>query len=325
MQNTATPFSEKLKKALDPVYLMSGDEILLVNENADLIRQSAAVQGFHQRQVFIVERGFDWHDFKARSDTFNLFSEKTILELRNPNAKFDKIATDILIQYLANPPKDKLLLIITSKLTPAAKKTKWYKAISEKGTVLPIWPLNGSKLTQFIQTRLKKYQLNAGNDCIHLLAELTQGNLLATDQAIQKLKLTLGNEKVTPEAITKIVNDASRFTVFDWSRFLLLGQTKKALHCLEVLRLTGTEPTLLLWLLAREVRILHQYHQTKQFKNEWPLRQEQLKVAARRLHQNKLSQLLQELAQLDLIIKGLENGTIWTELEEVTVKLCQPH
>ena len=48
--------------ALAPVYLVSGDEPLQLMEAADAIRQRARAQGFSERQVLDVQRGFDWNE-----------------------------------------------------------------------------------------------------------------------------------------------------------------------------------------------------------------------------------------------------------------------
>ena len=47
-------------KALAPVYLVSGDEPLLVNEVIDALRAAASRCGCEERESHVVERGFSW-------------------------------------------------------------------------------------------------------------------------------------------------------------------------------------------------------------------------------------------------------------------------
>ena len=54
-----------LGRGLAPVYLVYGDEPLQVRESLDAIRATAKTQGFLERQVFDVERGFDWSSLRA--------------------------------------------------------------------------------------------------------------------------------------------------------------------------------------------------------------------------------------------------------------------
>ncbi len=307
---------------LKPIYLISGDETLLINEARDRLHQQAIQHGFTNRERYIVERGFDWQQFAMNTQNFSLFSDKTFIELHNPKAQFDKAATQTILNYCDNPPPDKLLLIISSKLTAPQKKAKWYVALSKIGSATAVWPLNLVQLQQFIQQRLKQYRLSADTAAIKLLAELTQGNVLAADQVIQKLALLATNSSITPALIHQISADNSRFSIFDWSQFLLQGDCPGALHCLQVLQQTATEPTLILWLLARESRILYHYHQTQQFQNEWSQRQTWLKQAAKRLSKNKLSALIHKMHHIDLSIKGLATVNVWQQLQTVTVEFC---
>src|SRR3990167_4122 len=140
---------EQIKPPLLPVYLIQGNVPLLVEEARDTLRQLALTQGFHQRELFIVETGFDWNIVMQSMTHFNLFSEKTFLEIRNPTGKFDDAATKILLHYLENAPPDKLLLIMTEKLTAAQQKTKWFKAVDNVGAIITIWPVSLHELPRW--------------------------------------------------------------------------------------------------------------------------------------------------------------------------------
>ena len=57
-----------LKQSLVPVYLLSGDETLLVEESADAIRQQALQNGFSERERYHVDNQFDWNLLLAASN-----------------------------------------------------------------------------------------------------------------------------------------------------------------------------------------------------------------------------------------------------------------
>lgn len=314
--------NEASPKKLAPIYLISGDDILLVNEALDGLRQFLKSKDFAEREIYQMASGFNWADFANNCQAYGLFSKKTLIELRNPEAKFDKAGAEFIQNYCENPSPDKVLLIITEKLSGQQKQAKWYKAIEKIGIINAIWPMSFQQLTRFIQERLNKNGLNADNTAVKLLAELTQGNSLATDQAIQKLKLSSHTSKITPEIILQTVSDSSRFSIFDWSQYLLLGQSEAALHCLSMQKQTGAEPILLLWLISKEIRVLYQYHIEKRFNHEWPARLQQLQVAARRLSLEKLTALLARCSDIDLSIKGLNKANTWQLLENMTLEFC---
>src|SRR5687768_15244927 len=57
----------QLARGLSSIYLVSGDEPLLVNEAADAVRARARAEGFTERELHVVERGFDWQALLAES------------------------------------------------------------------------------------------------------------------------------------------------------------------------------------------------------------------------------------------------------------------
>ena len=76
-----------LQSDLAPVYIVSGDEPLLVQEAADAIRSAARRQDYATRDLLHVERSFDWHSLLDSADTLSLFAERRIIELRMPTGK----------------------------------------------------------------------------------------------------------------------------------------------------------------------------------------------------------------------------------------------
>ena len=92
-----------LKSGLSSVYLVSGDEPLLVAEAADAIRAAARSAGFGERTVFFVDRSFDWEELRTSTQSMSLFAERRIIELRLPTGKPDKGAAQ-LIALAERPP-----------------------------------------------------------------------------------------------------------------------------------------------------------------------------------------------------------------------------
>ena len=49
------------KEQLASLYVLTGDEQLLLLEAADLIRKTARKNNIGEREIMTVERGFKWH------------------------------------------------------------------------------------------------------------------------------------------------------------------------------------------------------------------------------------------------------------------------
>src|SRR5690606_13339957 len=97
---------------LAPVYLLAGDEPLQLGEAADAVRAATRREGYASREVFFVERGFDWQALRAAGESLSLFAERRLLELRLPGGKPGDVGAKMLQEMAARPPQDTVLLVI---------------------------------------------------------------------------------------------------------------------------------------------------------------------------------------------------------------------
>src|SRR5690606_30641421 len=105
---------QALKKGLESIYILSGDEPLLIQEAADSIRAQARAQGFSEPELFHVDNQFDWGQLLSAAYALSLIAKKKILELRMPSGKPGDKRAKILQEYVESPSPDNLLLIITN-------------------------------------------------------------------------------------------------------------------------------------------------------------------------------------------------------------------
>lgn len=322
----------QLQQGLSPVYLVAGDDPLLVQESRDKIVQHAQNLGYTERQSFQAGTDFNWDTLLAEISSQSLFSSKTIIELRIPSGKPGKIGSAAIETFLDNIPRDKMLLIITPKLDATQQKTKWLKAIEKKGVYLPIWPIEKANLPGWIKQRLQREGLRASPEGVGILADQTQGNLLACDQEITKLRLLYGEKQLSPEEINEAIGDHARFDLYQLIDQALLGDSESSVRILAQLQESGIEPTLILWSITREIRQLIQLNSLmtrgETFDNAcnklfvWKTRQPLYQKALRRLTQPTLSQALQRASEIDLKIKGLQPGNVWLALNELTLSIA---
>jgi DNA polymerase III delta subunit len=76
-----------LERDLRPLYVLYGDEPLLVIEAADAIRAKARQQGYSEREVLTVLPHFDWGQLLAAGGNMSLFGDKKLIDLRIPTGK----------------------------------------------------------------------------------------------------------------------------------------------------------------------------------------------------------------------------------------------
>ncbi|HEX6549703.1 MAG TPA: DNA polymerase III subunit delta, partial [Gammaproteobacteria bacterium] len=107
---------DQLKTRLAPVYLITGDEPLQLDEAADAVRAAARAQGFSEREIFEAERGFDWNLLRNASANLSLFASRRVLDVRLGNTKPAEGGAEALTAYAADPAPDTLLLVTCGKL-----------------------------------------------------------------------------------------------------------------------------------------------------------------------------------------------------------------
>ncbi len=320
-----------LQKNLSAVYFVSGDEPLQKNEALKLVRDTARQQGFTERVVLEADNKFDWGLLQAESQSMSLFGDKRLIELNIPNAKPGAEGSKAIIAFLENCPADVLLLIISGKLEAQQKNSKWVKAIDAKGVVVQVWPVEKAQLPRWLQQRMNMLGIEPTAEAVDLLADRIEGNLLAAEQAVEKLFLLNGAGPVDEDAIRDLVADSSRYNVFQLVDSCLSGDTAQSVKILNGLQGEGVEPVIIVWALAREMRSLvdMSLSMTEQalpqlFRSHrvWQKRQNCVQKALSRHKAGQLQLFLWQLADLDKMNKGLKTGNIWHELVQLVMKIA---
>ena len=318
--------------SLRPVYLIYGDEPLLVDECCHAIRKRARELGYVERSVHTVESGFDWNDLYAATQSLSLFAERRLLELRLPSGKPGDAGAKMLIQLAQQPAPDTILLVIAGKLDKAGRESAWASALDAAGASIAVWPLHATQLPAWIDARLQTLHLRPEPGVVELLAHYMEGNLLAAAQEIDKLALLAQGGVVRLSDVQDSLSDNARFNVYGLVDACLQGAAASAARMLVSLRAEGVEPILILWALGRELRAMAQISaQLAQGRPEasvlqanrvWSNRRALVTQALRRLRPAQWLVLLVRAARVDRVLKGRAPGDVWQELEALVLAVC---
>lgn len=325
---------EALRKGIAPVYLVSGDEPLQLTEAVDAIREAARAQGYLQRELFYADAGFDWGRLLETAESYSLFGDLRVLDLRLP-AKPDKAGAEALVRYASRLPDDAVLIATLPKLTGEdQKRCRWFQALEPKGVFIQVWPLEGAQLIAWLDRRMGARNMLADRSGLAILAARVEGNLLAAAQEVEKLHILYGSVRVDDEMIRKAVADSARYDVYDLAECALQGQIVRASRILGALRAEGIAAAVALWSLARDIRLVAALQaavaegssQDAAFARlrVWDNRKAGLVKALQRLSRNKIRQLLLLCAKADRIIKGQEPGEPWDALLDVCMAMTAP-
>lgn len=316
---------QHLSKSLAAIYIVSGDEILLKQDALQLIRKAAKNAGFNERIRITPEAGYDWEQLYSVLYSNSLLAEKRLFEFDFRDITPNKAASAILQEYAKKPLNDNLILIDLSKVDDKIAKSAWYKALESAGMAIAVWPIAREQLPQWINQRAKKYKLQFNPDAAKLLADYVEGNLMAAAQALEKIYLLRPEQAVDSALVKSVLTDESRFTIFDFIENLIAGDQTRSLHVLQQLQDEGIEPTLILWAITRELRLMADLAQ--QFKQgssiDTLLQKYRIfgrRQAAVRHFIGKFSaqdcwQNLTHAMEIDQLIKGARPGNVWTAFQ----------
>jgi DNA polymerase-3 subunit delta len=319
---TSESLGPHLAQRLLRCYLISGDEPLLVAEAADAVRAQARTAGCSEREVFFMERGTDWGEVRAAAQNLSLFGARRLLEIRMPTGKPGTAGAAALVALIEADDPDTLLLILAPRLDRDAQGSAWVKAAESHGGWVTVWPVNAQRLTGWLRGRARQMQLELTDDALALLAERTEGNLLAAHQELQKLQLS-GGAVINAEAVLAGVADSARFDVFQLGEAVLGGDTGRALRVLAGLRAEGTEPVLVLWALSKALRDLWAtLRGAAGGGGGWQRPSAALERGARRAGRLPFQQLAVRASRVDRIAKGRLEGEVWDELTLLVTELC---
>jgi DNA polymerase-3 subunit delta len=322
---------------LKPVYLLAGDEHLLLIEAADAIRRRARELGYTEREVFEVGGDFDWNALARAGSNLSLFATRRLVELRLPTGRPDRkgsgAGSEALAAWAGKPPADTVLLI-TAMTWSRQHHAKWVDAVAAAGVLVVFWPMKPEELPGWIAARARAAGLVLARDAVDLLVERVEGNLLAAAQELDKLALLAGATPLDAEGLARLVADHARYDVFRLVDAALAGEAARALRIARGLRAEGEEvPALLPWLvsqLATVVRLAQAVEAGQPIDGAlraagvWQTKMAFFRRVVGRAPRAAWEARVVEAAEVEKIAKGRAPGDAWRAFERLLARIAEP-
>ncbi|KGY13491.1 DNA polymerase III subunit delta [Vibrio tubiashii] len=324
---------EQLSKQLHSTYLIFGNEPLLIQESRQAIQKAALTQGFEERHRFAVDASLDWNSVYDCCQAMSLFSARQVIELELPESGVNAAIAKELVAISELVHSDILLLVIGSKLTKAQENAKWFKALSSQGCWVNCLTPDIQRLPQFVQTRCRALNLKPDQEAVQMLAQWHEGNLFALTQSLEKLALLYPDGVLNLIRLEESLSRHNHFTAFHWVDALLAGKAKRSQRILRQLEVEGVEAIILIRTIQKELTQL--LNMANQVKNQpigqvfesyrvWQNKRPLYSAALNRLQPKKITQLLQLLAKIELMVKTQYEQTSWPLLHQLSVECCLP-
>jgi len=323
---------------LKPVYLLAGEEHLLLLEAADAVRARARELGYVEREVLDADASFDWNEFTQSASAMSLFASRKVIDLRVPTGKPGKNGAEAISEYCENPSPDNVLLI-TAHEWSKKHEAAWSAAVERAGMLVQVWPLKIDELPGWIGARAASRGLKLLPDAVELLVDRIEGNLLAAAQEIDKLALLHPGATLDAATLETTVADDSRFDVFKLVDAALAGDAARAVRILGGLRSEGEQVFALMGWLLNQLQMLARVADARGgiaagLRSEYirpPQREGLVRRAIERAPRGHWNDCLVQAARIDRVGKGREvdaagkaSGDAWIELERLLVAIAQP-
>lgn len=334
MQLRPDQLSAHLAKTLAPLYVLHGNEPLLVIEAADAIRSAARERGHTDREVLISGPGFRWDMLMLAAGNLSLFGGNKLVDLRIPTGKPGRDGGEALQRYCGRLPDGVVTLVTLPEIDWQTRKTTWYEALRAAGVVLELNAPELAELPAWIDKRLRRQNQRADPEALDFMAAHVEGNLLAAHQEIQKLGLLYPEGELKLQQVQAAVLNVARYDVEGLRTALLDGDAGRCARLLDGLRAEDVGPPLILWAMATEIRTLTALRTGLDSGKPAAavLRAERvfddrraaaLTRAASRLKSGQLRAALLHAARIDRMIKGLVQGDQWDEFLQLALRVAQ--
>lgn len=324
---------------LDALYVLTGDEPLLINECMDALRAAGALCGNTERVSLMLDARGDWSSIQAATQSVSLFGDRPLVTVSIPSGRPGRTGGDAL-QTLAESARsgqlDGTVVIITlPRLDRATQTSKWAQALFAAATVVEIAQIDRNRLPRWIGERLARQGQRVNNETLEWVADRVEGNLLAAFQEVQKLGLLYPEGELSADDVEQAVLDVARYNVFGLRDAMLAGNAKRMLNMLKGLQAEGEALPLILWAIGDEVRTLarlaaaqasgqlqSELRRQRVFGNREPL----VRQTLNRVAPHTWPAAVQHAHDIDRLIKGLPtSGRMhdpWAELARLALRIA---
>lgn len=333
MRIYADRLHEHLERQWQQVYLIFGNEPLLLQESRQAIYSKANQLGFEEKHRFTADTSLNWNEVYDCFQSMSLFSDKKIIEFEVPEAGMGATITKELMQVVPLINPDIVVIIAGNKLTKAQENAKWFKTLNQQGYWISCLTPDLQRLPQFVLARCRKMNLSPDAEATQMLAQWHEGNLFALSQSLEKLALLYPDGQLTLVRLKESLSRHNHFTAFDWIDAILAGKANRSQRILRQLESESIEIIILARTIQKELTqlikmkaLLNQssfadvFNQYKVWQSKRPL----YSAALNRLSSDKMMHCMCLLAEIEILAKTQYERSPWPLLQQLTLDLCLP-
>lgn len=310
------------------IILINGESSLLINEQINnIIKNSKNVSSFDLYDSTV-------DDILIEAGYLSLFGEEKFIIVRNANffgsGKISEKDSTILLKYLENPNSLTNIIFICSEKIDSRKKLS--KIIKDKYEIITIPNLKYYEIEKRVEEYLQKLKYKVDKETVKLIVSNSLNNYDLVMNEVEKIILYYSQPcYIKKEDVEKIVSKSINQNNFLFVDTLIEGNLEKSLELLKDLKTMKIEPTILLALIARDIRImlnikklLEQNKREYEILSELKLMDWQLEKYLKKIFPYKVKELEEWLIKLTNIDLKIKSGKIdkYYALELLILDIC---
>lgn len=272
-----------------------------------------------------------WHEVVNELSSLSLFDDSMALIVtgnHKPDTK-DKTLMSSLAQFAQDVKDGNSQNHLIWQLPKQDKKSLATKAIGffdTHGLIIDGNIYDERLRGEFLQLKAQELGLTLDSTAWQTLMNATEKNLLTAYQTLWRLSFLSHADVVSVDELQQALVAGADFNVFDLSDALLTANAPKTLQILTHLRHTDTAPSIVLWAVAKDVRLILQIQSGKS-PHELGIWQNKVHMytnIAQRTH-TMSGGWLDQIYAIDKAIKGVSGADAWGEIERLCLAVCGIH
>lgn len=234
-----------------PLYLLIGCESYLRDEAARAITDAALretlLREFNEESFSLLSTPS--HNAIAAAEQLPMMSNRRVVQIKD-FAKLREADEQVLIRYLANPAPSSVVIFNAEDLD---KRRLLTKALLDNCLVVEFPVLKDAEAKKWVQSRLKELKITCDDRALSDILALVGTDTQTLMSELDKLASAAGeSRRITLEMVEELIGRSRELSNFDLGDHLVGRNRKRALETLHRLLAGGSEPVMLIGLIARD-------------------------------------------------------------------------
>lgn len=298
---------------LEPLYLLFGAEGYLrdaaARQISDRALHGASLREFNETSFSLANT--DVQQALATAEQLPMMGARRVVRITD-FAKLREADEGALLRYLTRPVNTSVVIFIADELD---KRRKLSKTLLDACVSVEFAALKDAELVTWARARLKELKTEVEDRALHQIVALVGASVRQLANELDKLSTAALSHtgRITMEMVEALVGRSRELSNFELTDHLIARDRRRALETLRRLLDDGTEPLMLIGLLASNYHrlALAKELMTRGAANEEVFRlaavpyskREEFLATARRTNASALARRIQRIAAADLAIK----------------------